>query len=98
MLRRNAETDRRAARGRARGGDVREGAVVQIEQCALSPLEEDFLSGADKVVKELRSVGDERSDLAAVFGIRLADRFRIDGLRIFQGCERPVLVLDLRSD
>src|SRR5438067_9141652 len=83
MLRRNAESNSYAAGCRTGGCNVREGPVIDIEQRALSAFEEDSLAFADHFVQQHRRVAHESLDLFTEPCVRIADRIRINDLRIF---------------
>src|SRR4029079_11208316 len=63
--RRHAGAGAGAARRRARARDVRVGAVIEVEQRPLRPLEQQALAGRDRAVEKLLGVGEVRPQLLA---------------------------------
>ncbi len=74
----DARADAGRARDRVRGGDEGIGAVVEVEEDALRPLEEDLLAGVQRVPAELCGVGDVRLQAVAVGHVLLGHRVQIE--------------------
>ena len=93
-LRRDPAAGGQAQRTRVGAGHVGERAVVEVEQRALSTLEQDGLAVLDGRMEHLRGVGHERREPLCILPAILNDR--IDGHRLgsVEGREELVFVLD----
>src|SRR5262249_51162593 len=72
--------------------------MVHIQKCALSAFAKYGFARTDQLVEPCRGIDDERLDVPAVLRVRLADRLRIDRLRILERLQHPVLIGDLSPD
>ena len=97
-VRPDAEADRRPGGDRARRGDERVRAVVEVEQRSLRPLEQHVVAVAERAIDEQRGVGDVRAQPLRVALVGVRDLLEVERLDLVHPLEPDVLLRDRELD
>ena len=97
-VRADAEADRRPGRDRARRGDERVRAVVEVEQRSLGALEEHVVAVAERAIDEERRVCHVRAQPLRIALVGVGDLLEVERLDLVHALEPDVLLRDRELD